>query len=73
MNLSLDLYSIEVHPQDYMTQLGITYDHATPQSIADCWWFWNCKSVPDPLPIGLSILKISPEQAVGYGLGPTLL
>ena len=71
MNLSLDLYAtyaLNLHAQDYMKQLGITYEHATPQSIADCWWFWNCENVPNPLPYGLSVLKIKPSQAIGYGL-----
>ena len=68
MNLSLDLYSINGHAQDYMQQLGITYELATPQSVADCWWFWNCENVPDPLPEGLSVLDITPREAVGYGL-----
>lgn len=68
INLSLDLYQIECHAQEYMRKLGITYELATPQSIADCWWFWNCKDVPDPLPAALRVLKIAPREAVGYGL-----
>ena len=68
INLSLDLYQIECHAQEYMRNLGITYELATPQSIADCWWFWNCKNVPDPLPAALRVLKIAPQEAVGYGL-----
>jgi hypothetical protein len=68
VNLSLDLYQIECHAQEYVRSLGITYDHATPQSIADCWWFWNCKNVPDPLPAALDLLKVTPRQAIGYGL-----
>ena len=68
VNLSLDLYQIECHAQKYMRSLGITYEHATPQSIADCWWFWNCSNVPNPLPAALAILKITPREAIGYGL-----
>ena len=68
INLSLDLYQVECHAQEYMRKLGITCEHATPQSIADCWWFWNCKNVPDPLPAALRVLRIAPEEAVGYGL-----
>jgi len=68
VNLSLDLYQIECHAQEYMRDLGITYEHATPQSIADCWWFWNCSNVPDPLPAALDVLKITPREAIGYGL-----
>jgi len=68
VNLSLDLYQIECHAQEYMRKLGITYEHATPQSIADCWWFWGCRNVPDPLPAALKILKVAPRDAIGYGL-----
>jgi hypothetical protein len=68
INLSLDLYQIECHAQEYMRKLGITYELATPQSIADCWWFWNCKNFPDPLPAALRVLEITPREAVGYGL-----
>lgn len=56
-----------------MIQLVITYEHATPQSISDCWWFWNCKNVPDPLPDGLSVLRITPRDAVGYGLNEKIV
>jgi hypothetical protein len=68
VNLSLDLYQIECHAQEYMRSIGITYEHATPQSIADCWWFWSCSNVPDPLPAALKILKVTPRDAIGYGL-----
>ena len=56
------------HAQTVMRELGIAYQHATPQSIGDCWWFWNCTNVPETLPPYLSELKITPSQAVGHGL-----
>lgn len=56
------------HPQVVMKSLGITYQHATPQSIGDQWWFWNCENIPDPLPEYLSELGIEPHEAIGYGL-----
>ena len=68
MNLRLDLYEVDCHAQTYMKGLGIVYDHATPQSIGDCWWFWNCRNVPDPMPRALSILKCTPHEAIGRGL-----
>ena len=68
MNLNLDIYCLDCHAQTYMKRLGITYDHATPQTMGECWWFWNCRNVPDPLPPELSVLKRTPEQAIGYGL-----
>jgi len=67
-NLSLDLYQINCHAQEYMRSIGISYEHATPQTITDSWWFWNCSNVPDPLPPALRILKTTPSEAVGYGL-----
>lgn len=51
-----------------MKHLGITYQHATPQSIADSWWFWNCQNVPQNLPPYLSELKVDPLAVVGRGL-----
>jgi hypothetical protein len=60
------------HPQHVMTALGITYQHATPQSIADQWWFWNCENVPANLPAYLSPLKVKPHDAIGNGLSKEL-
>jgi hypothetical protein len=56
------------HPQALMRALGIKYEIAVPQSVADQWWFFNCTSVPDPLPPYLTELQITPCQAVGLGL-----
>lgn len=57
------------HPQEVMKRLGITYQHATPQSIADQWWFWLC-TIPKgmELPKYLTKLNIAPGDAVGFGL-----
>ena len=38
-----------LHPQDVMKKLGITYTVAVPQSIADMWQFWGCENVPENL------------------------
>jgi hypothetical protein len=51
-----------------MRELGITYQHATPQSVGDQWWFWNCRNLPDKLPEYLTELNIDPMDAIGYGL-----
>ena len=56
------------HPQTVMKELGIIYQHATPQSMHDCWQFWNCKNVPDDLPPFLSEFKRDPMTMIGYGL-----
>lgn len=31
------------HPQEVMHELGITYEYAIPQSMADAWWLYNCQ------------------------------
>lgn len=56
------------HPQIVMKSLGITYQLATPQSMADQWWFWNCENIPDVLPKFLKELCMNPSDAVGFGL-----
>ena len=40
-----------------MRDLGITYEKAIPQPIADQWWFINCQNVPDALPKYLTELR----------------
>jgi hypothetical protein len=59
---------VDGHPQNVMQTLGITYQYATPQSICDCWQFWNCKGVMDILPPYLSKLETDPHEMVGFGL-----
>lgn len=56
------------HPQKVMKELGITYQHATPQSMGDQWWFWNCENVPDELPPYLEVADWDPMKMIGYGL-----
>ena len=55
-------------PQQTMQRLGITYQHSTPQSMGDQWWFWNCENVPEILPEHFSILDVDPIKCIGYGL-----
>lgn len=73
MHLKLDVIGvweagINKHPQEVMKDLGIKYQVATPQSIADAWWFWNCINIPDELPSYLSELKLKAETCIGWGL-----
>lgn len=68
MNLYLDLYKVDEHPQVFMNIHGIKYEEAIPQSIADCWLFFKCTNVPDSLPIGLSVLNRTASQYIGYGI-----
>lgn len=57
------------HPQKVLRNLGITYTHATPQSISDQWWFWNCQNLPEPLPKYLKDLNVEdPTTMVGWGI-----
>ena len=56
------------HPQDVMEKLGITYQHATPETISDSWIFWNCENIPNSLPTYLEIINCNPLKAIGYGL-----
>lgn len=56
------------HPQDVMRTLGITYAHATPQSMGDQWWFWKPQGLPDVLPSYLEVFLDDPMESVGYGL-----
>ncbi len=57
-----------MHPQKAMMELGITYTNATPQSMGDQWWFWNCESLPDKLPPFLTEMKNDHMEMIGYGL-----
>ena len=68
-HLRLSYYmGYDEHPQLTMKRFGITYQHATPQSIADEWWFWNCENIPIPLPKHFSILEVDPMKMIGWGL-----
>ena len=61
------------HPQVAMKRLGITYQHATPQSIGDQWWFWNCENVPKQLPFYIMELNANPRNFIGFGLSEDLV
>ena len=64
------LAGVKKHPQQVMKDLGITYKHSTPQSMADQWQFWNCGNIPDELPEFIEELKVMvpvPEICVARG------
>ncbi len=67
MVANLDCKEIR-HPQTVMKELGISYTHATPQSIGDQWWFWNCDGFPEKLPEYITTLDADPMDCIGYGL-----
>lgn len=56
------------HAQEVMKELGITYQDATPQSMGNQFWFWNCKNIPENLPEFITELNIDPMEAIGWGL-----
>ena len=56
------------HPLDLVKSLGVTYKHATPQTMGDQWWLWCCENIPEPLPKYLQILDLTPTECVGFGL-----
>lgn len=56
------------HPKQVMRELGITYQHAIPQSISDSWEFWNCNNVPNELPPYLEKMDWDPMERIGWGL-----
>lgn len=67
--LQLDCYYLTTHPQKFMKELGITYKHAVPQSIADCWQFWCCRVSDNiELPEQLKGYVENPIKYAGYGL-----
>ena len=74
MHLRYDLWAANAecdefrHAQVVMNELGITYQHSTPQSLGDQWWFWNCENVPENLPMFLTTLDLDPMNCIGHGL-----
>lgn len=74
MHLRYDLMTANLdcaenrHALVVMKELGITYQHATPQSMGDQWWFWNCEGVSAKLPVYLSELDVDPMECIGWGL-----
>ena len=61
-------YNESRHAKVVMAELGITYQIATPQSVCDQWWFWNCDNIPYILPTFITPLIIDPMDCIGYGL-----
>ena len=56
------------HAQEVLEELGVTYQHSTPQSLGDQWWFWNCENLPEELPSAITQLKSNPMDFIGFGL-----
>lgn len=67
-HLRVDLYIAPKHAQQCMSDLGITYQKAVPQSLFDCWWFFNCENIPDSLPDWIENFDVDPMKCIGHGL-----
>ena len=48
--------------------LGIEFEKAVVQTIADQIWYFNCTNVPDPLPKGWEVLETPLHELIGWGL-----
>jgi hypothetical protein len=59
---------VDEHPEDVVAELGIRWQKAVPQSIADQWWFFNCENVPDQMPPFITELGLKPSECIGLGL-----
>lgn len=59
---------VHSHPQTVLKNLGITYEYAVPQSIADQWWFYLPNNLPRELPEYLTVTEVDPYKHIGYGL-----
>lgn len=73
MHLRYDLYGaalagVNAHAQVIMRELKLTYQHSTPQSIGDQWWFWNVEGDTSNLPEWITELKVDPMKCIGFGL-----
>jgi hypothetical protein len=68
-DLVVDLYTAPKHAQVCLRELGVTYQLAVPQSMGDCWWFFNCENVPEELPGWISVRDFGDlNTLVGFGL-----
>lgn len=67
MNVILDLYQVKDHAQQVMRNLGVSYAHSVPQSLFDCWVFFGCENLPNPLPEFMRDAG-EPHGMIGHGL-----
>lgn len=61
-------YNETRHAKKVMSELGIEYHHATPQSLGDQWWFWCCQDIPEDLSGYITELDLDPMECIGHGL-----
>ena len=56
-----------MHPQELINHLKIKYDHATPQSMGNQWWFCNCSNLPEELPEFLTLREnVDPYEYIDF-------
>ncbi len=46
------------HAQTVMSDLGISYERAVPQSMTDCWVFYGCSNIPEDLPSYVRVVEV---------------
>lgn len=59
------------HPEEVMRDLGITFEKAIPQSMADQWWLFNCQH--GELPSYITEMKCDRWLVNQYGLPDSYL
>ena len=62
------LSGIKGHPQKVLKDLGVEYESAVPQSMVDCWQFFNVTNLPKELPTFLKVFDLEPLDYIGWGL-----
>lgn len=58
----------QLHPYEVIKQLNIMFQLATPQTLGNQWWFWNCYNLPETLPVYMAELDITSREAIGQGI-----
>lgn len=54
---------------EFIRNLGIKYQKSVPQTMADCWEFWNCSGIPEGLPSFVMAYETrDPYKSIGLGL-----
>lgn len=56
------------HPQNILKAIGIKAMKHVPQTMGDCWDFWNCKDIPEKLPEYISVRPFLSPIEVRWGL-----
>ncbi len=54
---------------EFILNFGIQYQKSVPQTMADCWEFWNCSGITENLPSFVMVYETrDPYGSIGYGL-----